>query len=181
MPNANGRAGGNNYRSLTYPYSEMLMKQAIHVRAASLHEDSLIAEHFYKMWLDLNVPADAIQVNWLNITLEFIEYARQTLFYKAFVAEVDGFVVGSASCQLFAGLYPNVFKAEYRQYGYIWGVYVEPPHRGQGIAKKLTSMAIAHLKEIGCTSAILNASPMGQSVYSSLGFLESNAMRLDIL
>jgi len=50
---------------------------------------------------------------------------------KAFVAEVNGTVVGSVSCQLFAGLYPHVIAEQYRKYGYIW-VYVEPPHRGQG-------------------------------------------------
>ena len=59
--------------------------------------------------------------NRLNLSLQFIEQARRDLFYTAFVAEVDAHVVGSASCQLFAGLYPNILTADYRQYGYIWG------------------------------------------------------------
>lgn len=159
----------------------MLTEQAIHVRAASPHEDSLIAEHFYQMWLDNDVPAHAIQADWLNITLQFIAQARQELFYKAFVAEVDGRVVGSASCQIFAGLYPNVLTAEHRKYGYIWGIYVEQLHRRQGIAKQLTGMALAHLKAISCTQAFLNASPSGKPVYDRLGFSESNAMRLDLI
>lgn len=159
----------------------MLMERKINIREASSHEDSLIAEHFYQLWQDNDVPIHSIQSDWLDITLQFIERVRRELCYKAFVTEVDGTVVGSASCQLFAGLYPHVLAEQYRKYGYIWGVYVEPPHRGQGLAKKLTIMAIDHLKSLGCTRVILHASPLGKPVYSSLGFSPSNEMRLDLI
>ncbi|GEM_PF-2838557 len=86
------------------------MKPNIYVREASSQEDALIAEHFYQMWLDNEVTADSIEPDWLNITLQFIEEARQQLFYKAFVAEVDNRVIGSTSCQIFAGLYPHILK-----------------------------------------------------------------------
>lgn len=158
----------------------MLTEQNINIREASPQEDSLIAEHFYQLWRDNDVPADSIQSNWLEITLQFIDYARRELRYKAFVAEFSGRVVGSASCQLFAGLYPHVLAEEYRKYGYIWGVYVEPTYRGQRFAKKLTRMTCDYLKSLGCTRVILHASPLGKPVYSSLGFLESNEMRLDL-
>lgn len=158
----------------------MLTEQQITIREAIPPEDALIAQHFYQMWQDIGVPDEAMNSNYLDITLEFIAQARQELFYQAFVAEVDDVIVGSASCQLFSGLYPNVMTAEYRKFGYIWGVYVEPVYRKQGIAKKLTNSAVAHLKAIGCTRVVLNASPSGKPVYSSLGFLESNAMQLDL-
>ncbi|MBE9199289.1 MULTISPECIES: GNAT family N-acetyltransferase [unclassified Nodularia (in: cyanobacteria)] len=159
----------------------MLTEQQITIREAIPPEDALIAQHFYQMWQDIGVPDEAMNSNYLDITLEFITQARQDLFYQAFVAQVDDVIVGSASCQLFSGLYPNVMTAEYRKFGYIWGVYVEPVYRKQGIAKKLTNSAVAHLKAIGCTRVVLNASPSGKPVYSSLGFLESNAMQLDLV
>jgi ribosomal protein S18 acetylase RimI-like enzyme len=149
--------------------------------ASSPHEDCLIAEHFYQLWPDNDVPADCIKSDWLETILQFINHARQALFYKAFVAEVNGALVACASCQLFAGLYPQVLTEDYRKYGYIWGVYVEPSYRGQGLAKQLTSMAIAHLKSLNCTRVILHASPSGKPVYSSLSFSESNEMRLDLI
>ncbi|WP_414550804.1 GNAT family N-acetyltransferase [Anabaena sp. CCY 0017] len=158
----------------------MLTEQQITIRKAIPPEDALIAQHFYQMWQDIGVPDAAMNSNYLDITLEFIAQARQELFYQAFVAEVDDVIVGSASCQLFSGLYPNVMTAEYRKFGYIWGVYVEPVYRRQGIAEKLTHSAVAHLKAIGCTRVVLNASPLGKPVYSSLGFSESNAMQLDL-
>ncbi|WP_193197178.1 GNAT family N-acetyltransferase [Nostoc sp. MG11] len=158
-----------------------MLTEHITIREAIPQEGSLIAQHFYQMWRDIGIPDEAIDPNWLDITLQFTEQAREDLFYKAFVAEVNNAVVGSASCQLLAGLYPNVLKAQYRKFGYIWGVYVEPSHRRQGIAKHLTNSAIAHLKAIGCTRVVLNASPSGKPVYSSLGFSQSNAMHLDLM
>ncbi|MGL5059934.1 MAG: GNAT family N-acetyltransferase [Microcoleus sp.] len=154
--------------------------QQINLRETYPHEDALIAEHFYCLWRDNDVPDSSIEPNWSDITIEFITHARQELSYKAFAIEVDGVVVGSTSCQLFAGLYPQAFAKEYRKYGYIWGVYVEPAYRGRGFGKQLTQMAIDYLKSLGCTRVILHASPSGKPVYTSLGFITSNEMRLDL-
>jgi GNAT superfamily N-acetyltransferase len=157
------------------------MNPNVHIREALPQEDSIIAEHFYQMWLDNNILADSIKPNWQQITLDFISQARQNLCYKAFVAEVEKQVIGSTSCQLFAGLYPNILKTEYRKYGYIWGVYVAPDYRKKGIGKSITKIAVNYLKSIGCTRAILNASPSGKTVYSRLGFSISNEMQLDLI
>jgi GNAT superfamily N-acetyltransferase len=159
----------------------MLMQQNIYIREALPQEDSIIAKHFYQMWLDNNVLAESIESNWQQITLDFITQARQNLCYKSFVVEVDKQVIGSTSCQIFAGLYPNILKAEYRKYGYIWGVYVEPNYRKNGIGKSLAKSAVDYLKSLGCTRAILNASPSGKTVYSSLSFSISNEMQLDLI
>jgi GNAT superfamily N-acetyltransferase len=147
----------------------------------SFKEDSALAQDFYKMWLDNNISTESIQSNWLEITLQFIDRARQELAYKAFVAEINGEIVGSAGCHLFAGLYPDIIIDRDRKYGYIWGVYVEPKYRKKGIAKKLTTKTIEYLKALGCSRAILNASPSGKPVYLSLGFSESNEMLLDLV
>ncbi|MDJ0619283.1 MAG: GNAT family N-acetyltransferase [Calothrix sp. MO_192.B10] len=159
----------------------MPVPKNINYRQARVEEDSLIAEHFYYMWQDNQVAPENIISEWLNVTVEFINRARQELSYQAFVAELSGKVIASAGCQLFAGLYPHILTNNYRKYGYIWGVYVEPPHRNQGIAKQLMGMSINHLKAIGCTRTILHASPSGKPVYSSLGFSSTNEMRLDLI
>ncbi|AFY53113.1 putative acetyltransferase [Rivularia sp. PCC 7116] len=153
----------------------------LNIRETTPQEDSVIAEHFYQMWLDIGVAENYIKPNHRNLTQEFIKQARQNLFYKGFVAEVDDIIIGSASCQLFTGLYPLILEEEYRKYGYIWGVYVAPSHRRKGIAKQLTNATIKHLKSINCTKAILNASPAGKPVYENLGFLPSNAMQLNLI
>ncbi len=153
----------------------------LNIRKTTPKEDPVIAEHFYQMWLDIGVTENYIKPNHRNLTLEFIKQARQNLFYKGFVAEVDDIIIGSASCQLFTGLYPVILEEEYRKYGYIWGVYVAPSHRRKGIAKQLTNATIEHLKSINCTKAILNASPAGKPVYENLGFLPSNGMQINLV
>lgn len=151
------------------------------IREANNSENNLIAEHFLQMWLDIGISSDLIEPNCHDITLEFIKQARQNLSYKAFIAEVDNKIIGSVSCQLFAGLYPLILTAKQRKYGYIWGVYVEAAYRQQGIGKKLTQTAIDYLKSIGCTRVILHAAPLARSLYSSLGFCPSNEMSLDLM
>ena len=150
--------------------------QNLTIREATVSENHLIAQHFYQLWLDNNVDPNSISNNWLEITIDFIAKAKRDLSFQAFVAIVDQKVIGSTSCQLFAGLYPMFFKPDFRQYGYIWNVYVESDYRRQGIATKLTKKAIDYLHSLNCTHAILHASPHGKSVYEGLGFVPKNEM-----
>lgn len=148
------------------------------IQSASPQEDSIVAHHFYQLWLDNNISPDAIDDDWLQISLEFIVKARQELLFQAFVGKINGEIVASASCQLFAGLYPFPFKSNFRKYGYIWNVFVESAYRRQGIATQLTNAAIDYLRSIDCTHAILHASPNGKPVYENLGFVAKNEMIL---
>ncbi len=154
--------------------------QNLIIRETLASEYHVIAQHFYQLWLDNKVTADSISDDWLEITLEFIAKAKQDLYFQSFVAIVNNKVIGSISCQVFAGLYPMLFKPDFRRYGYIWNVYVESDYRRQGIATKLTQKAIAHLNSLNCTHAILHASPQGKSVYESLGFIPKNEMILEL-
>ena len=142
--------------------------------------DIIIAKHFYQLWLDNNVSPDSLRDDWLDITLEFIEQARQEFSFQAFIAQDNNKIIGSASCQLFTGLYASPFKLEYRKYGYIWNVYVESDYRRQGIATQLTKKTIEYLKDLNCTRAILHASPFGKPVYENLGFISGNEMILNL-
>ena len=100
--------------------------------------------------------------------------------FQAYVATIGDRIVGSVSCQIFAGLYPMPFQPDFRKYGYIWNVYVEPDYRRRGIATKLTKRAIAYLHSLNCTHAILHASVYGKPVYEKLGFVPKNEMILEL-
>ncbi len=153
---------------------------ALTVREGTPGEDGLIAQHFYALWQDLGVPDSDLQPDSLTICLEFIDQARRSLRYQSFVAEIEGAIVGSVSGQIFSGLYPAVLAPHHRQYGYIWGVYVEPAHRRQGIATQLTQRMVAYLTSLGCTQVVLNAAPGARSLYETLGFCDSNLMELTL-
>ena len=156
------------------------MNQNLIIVTTSKEEDEIIARHYYQLWLDNNISSRDIKEDWLEVTLDFITRARDELSFQAFVGKVNDEVVASVSCQLFAGLYPFPFKPSYRQYGYIWNVFVESDYRRQKIGTKLTTRAIEYLKSLNCTHAILHASPYGKPVYESLGFIPKNEMILDL-
>lgn len=69
------------------------------------------------MWRDLGVDENHLQPDWLTPGLEFIDQARRSLNYRAFVAEAEGNIVGSVSGQRFAGLYPWIMSPHHRQFG----------------------------------------------------------------
>ncbi len=150
------------------------------IRAATPEEDGLIAQQFYQMWLDNGLAVEVMKPDWDAITRDYLQQARRELGYQAFVAEVEGKIVGSAGGQRFAGPYPITFTASFRVDGYIWGVYVEADYRKRGIGKRLTQRVVDHLKHMGCTRVVLNASPSGKSVYEQLGFQPSNSMVLNL-
>ena len=158
----------------------MVKSKDLIIVSASQTEYPLVAQHFYQLWLDNNVDPDCIQDDWLKTTLEFVAKARQELLFQAFIGKIDGQVVGSVSCQLFAGLYPSPFKPSFRKYGYIWNVFVESAYRRQGIGSQLTNKAIAYLRSLDCSHAILHASPYGKPVYERLGFTTKNEMILEL-
>ena len=143
-------------------------------------DDSLVAQHFYQLWLDNNLTPEDIDDNWLHITREFIIEARQERSFRAFLGSIDKKVVASVSCQLYAGLYPSPFKPSFRHYGYIWNVFVDSGYRRQGIGTQLTQTAIDYLRTLDCTHVIFHASPQGKPVYENLGFVPKNEMILEL-
>jgi predicted GNAT family acetyltransferase len=60
-------------------------------------------------------------------------------------------------------------------------VYVVPEQRRRGLATALTRAALDYLRGIGCTHALLHASPSGRPVYTGLGFQPTNELRLELL
>ena len=148
-------------------------EEILTIREAMQQDEALIAKHLCQIAYELGFPSSSIRQDWLEKTIQFIDYARRELRYKGFVAELNDEIIGSSSCQILE-LYP-MLSHQYQK-GYIWGIYVEAPYRRRGVATKLMQQAMIHLKEIGCTKAVLHASDQGKLLYSSFGYTESNEM-----
>ncbi len=54
----------------------MNQNQDLIITPTSEAEDSILAEHFYQLWLDNQVTPDSIEDDWLEMTLNFIATAR---------------------------------------------------------------------------------------------------------
>jgi ribosomal protein S18 acetylase RimI-like enzyme len=130
------------------------------------------------MWLDNAVPAEHIEPEYRERVQQFVAAGRASDALRFFIAERDGRCVGAAACQLFAGLYPAILRRTLRCYGYIWGVYVAPDERRQGLGRALTEACVQALRAQGCTHALLHAAPPGRGIYERLGFQGTNELRL---
>lgn len=150
----------------------------IEIRIGTADDLATLADAFRQMWFDNDVPPGDVTPNHREVVRRFVEEAVDLQF---FVAENgDGEPVGVACCQRFTGLYPAILTDTARDYGYIWGVWVDESERRQGLGALLTVRCLDRLRDIGCTHAQLNAAPMGKNIYAGLGFEPANLMSLDL-
>ncbi len=63
-------------------------------------------------------------------------------------------------------------------YGYLMSLYVEPPYRRRGIARRLMETMVAWARAEGLREVKLHASASGRPLYERLGFEQTNEMRL---
>ncbi|RUS18928.1 acyl-CoA N-acyltransferase [Endogone sp. FLAS-F59071] len=152
------------------------------IRRGAPADEDVVAENTYKMWLDIGYSPESIVKDWREKTLDRLKVVKKDLKMATFVAisvddESNETVVGSAIVQLWDGLHAIILTPEAQLLGYIWGVYVDPPHRERGLAAKVTQACVDYCKELGCTEVRLFASDMGRSVYERIGFINGREMK----
>lgn len=81
----------------------------IHYREGTPDDDRLASRNSLNKWLAMGVPERELTPEAFDNSLHFIAAARQKLQFRSFIADADGVAVGSACCQLHAGLFPAVF------------------------------------------------------------------------
>jgi ribosomal protein S18 acetylase RimI-like enzyme len=97
--------------------------------------------------------------------------------YRGWVVEApDGTVVASGGYVI--DVHPPVPGNPSGRIGYIMNLYTEPAHRRRGLARRIMTAVMEHLRADGVRVFTLHASEMGRSLYESLGFTASNEMRL---
>lgn len=149
------------------------------IRRAGDVDMGVLADNFRRMWLEIGWSPETLRGDWADVVAAFVERARSAGDFAAFVAEADAGVVGTAACQIFSGLYPEIRLPTSHLAGYVWGVYVRPDHRRRGLATRLTRAALDHLDALGCTVVRLHASRHGEPVYRAMGFRGTNELELD--
>lgn len=142
--------------------------------------DDLLVRHYLAIWESYGTPTDQLLPDAEAHVLAFIDETRRHRKLGAFFAFVDGQPVGSIACCLYVSPYPVVKTPDHQLDGYIWHVFVDGAHRGQGIASALVDAAKNHLALVGCTRAILHSSDAGKGVYLRAGFAMATEMRLPL-
>lgn len=95
--------------------------------------------------------------------------------YFGFIVERDGEAVAGIG-QWLIDWAPHFHHEEEAHRGYIANVYVDPNHRGKGIAKFLVSCAEQEFKARGVSTMVLHASQKAEPIYESLGWDQTSEM-----
>lgn len=61
---------------------------------------------------------------------------------------------------------------------YLHSMFVDPDHRGRGLAGRLTETAMSWARELGHSHLVLHASDAGRPVYERLGFVDGGELIL---
>ena len=95
--------------------------------------------------------------------------------YFGFLAEESGLPIAGIGLQIHEWPpHPKHPTTEAR--GYILNVFVEPSHRGQGLAAKLVQRSEEEFRLRGLTYAVLHASTQGRPVYEKQGWNQTSEM-----
>ena len=123
------------------------------------------------------IAALAVQM-WDEHTQEELERDFAALLQRedaaVFLAEEEGKAVGFAQCQLRRDY---VEGTETSPVGYLEGIFVEPEHRGKGVARALLACCEQWAREQGCTEFASDCeldNTQSLAFHMRLGFDEAN-------
>jgi GNAT superfamily N-acetyltransferase len=99
--------------------------------------------------------------------------------YFGWIAEAEGRPVGGLGMMIIDWPpHPSHLTDDRR--GYVLNVYVEPEHRGRGIALELMRLATDAGREAGLSLMVLHATAMGRPIYEKLGWKQTSEMSLKL-
>ena len=92
--------------------------------------------------------------------------------YRAWLVETgDGQVVGGAGITVLP--WPPGPRYGGDRLAFVYNVYTDAAHRRRGLARLVMDTIHAWCRDAGITSMALNASEDGQTLYESMGYVES--------
>jgi len=144
-------------------------------RQATQADAELIAAHRHKMFSEMGrcdpAALEEMRRNFIPWVGRMIDAGK----YVGWIVEDGGRAVASGG--FFELEWPPHAldpTGEYR--GYLLNFWVEPEHRGQGLAQSLVREALAESLRRGIRVTALHASDAGRRVYVKLGFEPTNEM-----
>jgi ribosomal protein S18 acetylase RimI-like enzyme len=155
------------------------VSDAITLRQATLEDARTIAKHRRLMFRDMGYTDDAALDAMLTKFLPWLEHKMASRDYLAWLAVTsDDLVVAGAGLWLMD--WPPHMVGSSSRRGNILNVYTDPQFRRRGLARSLMQTALDWCKTNQVDFVILHASKEGRRLYESLGFLDSNEMRLKL-
>jgi GNAT superfamily N-acetyltransferase len=146
------------------------------LRLATPEDAAIITHHRRRMFTDMgnkkyieSTDVDAAYEQWVQTKL-----AEQ--YYVGWLMTNGDAVIAGVGVEL-REHGPNPIGLSTR-YAYVVNVYVEPDYRQQGIARQLMITMLEWCAQEELHTISLHASDKGRHLYESLGFVQTNEMRL---
>jgi len=148
------------------------------IRAASVADIPHVVHHRERMFREMRTVCDyAAMAD--ACTRWYIE-ALPAGTYRGWMAETDGRVIGGGGL-IVTPWSPGPSRFDPRM-AWVYNVFVEPAHRGRGVARRLMEAMHAWCREHRIERLALNATEAGARVYRTQGYtvVPDPMMRLDL-
>lgn len=148
------------------------------IRQASAADVPVLVQHRESMFLEMGTAAD-----WTAMAEACGHWYTQAMaggIFRGWVAETDGIAVGGAGLIVLPWS-PGPTRVDARM-GWVINVFVDPDHRGRGVARQLMEAIHAWCREQGVERLALNATEAGARIYRDLGYtaVAQPMLRLDL-
>ncbi len=148
------------------------------IRPATLDDIPAIVHHRRRMCEDMNYTDDEALSAMVTSTADYLKRAIPDGSFRSWLA-CDNDLIIAGGAVIISPCPAHAYERQSRR-ATIMNVYTEPGYRRQGIAHQLMQTMISWCKQQGFARITLHASERGKPLYESLGFEESNEMRLNL-
>jgi len=146
-------------------------------RLTTYADHIIIADHRYLMFAEMGMDADML-AQAREVYVPWLQTFIQAGDYIGVFSEYDNTVIAGAGMWLTTGApLPALHSPDLRRANIV-NVYTHPHHRRKGLAKQIVNQLIDIAREKGIPVVQLHASDAGRPLYESMGFTNTNELRL---
>jgi GNAT superfamily N-acetyltransferase len=171
---AGGSTANKPLRPSTRYWGPRLM--AITARPVAEHDLKLICEHRERMFAASGRTRESLR----PMTAAVEQWLAPRLgdgSYFGWMLEEAGVVIAGLGMMIIDWPPHPSHPTDHRR-AYILNVFVEPEHRGKGLATQLMALAEARARELGVGYAILHSTKQGRPLYERLGWGPTSEMAI---
>ncbi len=155
-----------------------VIREGLAIRRATVADAAIITHHRRRMFEDMG-HADYPTMDEMCAVFEV--WVREKLILGEYLGwlAVDGDEVVAGGGLAVLEWAPGLLDTGTRRV-YIYNVYTEPEYRRRGLARRLITTMLDWCRSENILAISLHASNDGHSLYESLGFKQTNEMRITL-
>jgi ribosomal protein S18 acetylase RimI-like enzyme len=153
-------------------------KSPFTIRQGTATDAPLIAAQRLAMFEDMGYTDDqgALQAASSAFDAWLAEKLRKNEYLSWFALNAEGEAIAGVGLVL-QDMQPGPLDCS-TQRGYVLNVYTHPNYRRLGLARQLMTVLMDWCRAQGLKTVVLHASDAGRPLYASLGFRQTNEMRI---